>query len=762
MCKHLIINPKSLLLAAILAVSVWSCKDDKPQIHFPGSDPVIPQKEFKHVETITPDTLTFNEGDSAVFRLRTIPYNLLSRDSLTVQIADTAGAKYGYAEIKSYKLDQDSIWNIVMDMKFGMKSGDRISIMVADKDTVIYSDMTVLDRIELPKPEVITYSLEILSDSISAFTKEDMNTYIHLRISPWDALFNDSTSTLSIIDVYGARIATSKIRIKNLAFIPDDSTWNVNLEIVSKRVSSSKVMVKIENPDTTMISDRVDIKRVTMTMTQVKTDNDVIMNYNEKVNTYYVFRPDLKIDYKSQKFMFSHDGDKVTIDGKVMIEGEYNTVDASKPLIVSVWKYNAHKDYNVILNTGLPIVRIDTKGQAVRDRINWVEGASMIIEETDGTISYEGTLALRGRGNGTWDFPKKPYALRLDEKAKILGMHKHKRWILLANYKDRTLLRNDAAFWISRQTDLPYTISGQYVELVWNGVHMGNYYLCEQARIDNHRIDTYDPNLEDPAAGGYFVEIDALYNYYSSKPKDVGFWSKKFNLPYIFKDPDASDINSSSPAFKYFMNMVDSLETILLSDYRVRRHEYEKYLDTDKAIDFALIQELTMNHDAYNTWPKNGPHSTFLYVDSLGKMCFGPIWDFDFHTFMPTCPATNSDDSKSYDLAKEWVVFRTSAKTKTGKYYYEYLLKDPQFKQKVVEHWNKYKYTWLNGFPEYIDRMADQIRISESINWTRWGRKIENTDQNLDQTLPYQEAVDKVKEGFLQRWDWIDTYISAL
>ena len=145
MKKSLLGYLKTLLIAALTAGALWSCQDEKPEIHFP--DPIIPQKEFKHVETITQDTLTFNQGDSVVFRMRTIPVNLLSRQDVTVQVSDTAGSKYEYAQIKSYKLGKDSIWSVVINMTYGMKSGDRISIMVADADTVIYSDETVLDMI---------------------------------------------------------------------------------------------------------------------------------------------------------------------------------------------------------------------------------------------------------------------------------------------------------------------------------------------------------------------------------------------------------------------------------------------------------------------------------------------------------------------------------------------------------------------------------------------------------------------------------------
>ena len=165
MKKSLLTQLQRLLLTAITAGALWACQDEKPEIHFP--DPVIPQKEFKHIETLTPDTLTFREGDSAVFRLRTIPYNLLSRDSITVQVADSAGAKYEYAQIKSYKLGTDSIWDIVMNMTYkeGTQTGDRISIMFADGDTVIYSDETVLNMILKPIP--VYYSLKVLNDSIT-------------------------------------------------------------------------------------------------------------------------------------------------------------------------------------------------------------------------------------------------------------------------------------------------------------------------------------------------------------------------------------------------------------------------------------------------------------------------------------------------------------------------------------------------------------------------------------------------------------------
>lgn len=789
MKKSLLTQLRTLLLTAITAGALWACQDEKPEIHFP--DPVIPQKEFKHIETLTPDTLTFHEGDSAVFRLRTIPYNLLSRDSLTIQVSDTAGAKYEFAEIKSYKLDADSVWNLVLNFKYGMEIGDRISIMVADNDTVIYSDETVLNMILKPVPKY--YSLRILNDSVSGYLRTGVAT-IRLKTDPWNMLFEDSITSIAVVDTAGNAI-DENFSLDSIRFQPADSVWNVYLKNVNRKLTSALLVVNLTHPDTVMVSDPIYFERVSFSMSSVKTGSNVNMKFASATNTYSYCMP-TTTDFTQSKILFVHTGDKVTLGDSVLAEGKYNILDLSKPVKVSLWKYDLHEDYTIRLyNTGLPVVRITASGRGMADfdRSNWVEGITMRIEYPDGTVDYEGTLSMKGRGNGTWHEPKvktlsgqsvskRPYALRLDEKEKILGMHKQKRWILIANYKDRTLLRNDAAYWLSRNTEMPYTVEGQFVELVWNGVHVGNYYLCEQARIDNHRIDIVSPNLSSPRDGGYFMEIDTYYNYgledskWADKGTDIGFWSnwdKGFNLPYIFKDPDEQEIDANSASYRfmhtYIMDMEKAIKMAGKKDPGGSiSHEYEYFLDVDRAIDFLLIQEITLNHDAYNTWPKEGPHSAFLYKDSAGLMCFGPMWDFDYHTFMPTCeqnkPGSNGGwgwNAEKVDLAKSWVILDLSAKTTTGEYYFQYLINDPKFKKRLVERWDMYKDTWRTGFPAYVDEMANKIRTSESYNWSIWGSTNVNDinpngDQNQDLSLSFQNAVNRMKQGFSDRWTWLD------
>jgi hypothetical protein len=163
------------------------------------------------------------------------------------------------------------------------------------------------------------------------------------------------------------------------------------------------------------------------------------------------------------------------------------------------------------VKTGLPVVYVDTQGsRPITSKEEYVKATLKI----KGTEQLEGLDAasceIRGRGNTTWYWPKKPYLIKLDEKQHIFGMHKHKRWVLLANFMDRTLMRNLVSMKVaSMMSNLAWTPGCQPVELVLNGKHVGSYLLIEQVRVDNHRVAitemTPQDNVGDAVTGGYLL-----------------------------------------------------------------------------------------------------------------------------------------------------------------------------------------------------------------------------------------------------------------
>ena len=195
-------------------------------------------------------------------------------------------------------------------------------------------------------------------------------------------------------------------------------------------------------------------------------------------------------------------------------------------------------------------------------------------------------------------------------------------------------------------------------------------------------------------------------------------------------------------AFNYIKQGIRDLETLMKDTDRVKAHEYEAYLDVDTAIDYLIVEELTGNHDFYNTWPSPGAHSAYLYKERGGKLYHGPVWDFDYHVFCP-------------DRTDFW-----AGATQT--LFYPALLKDEKFRARLIERWDLQKDA-LKQLPAYIDEQADRIRLSESYNHVMWPILDEiNWNENGDTHMTFQESVDRIKKAFLDKWEWMDRNIRYL
>lgn len=522
--------------------------------------------------------------------------------------------------------------------------------------------------------------------------------------------------------------------------------------------------------------------------------------------TITVTTPTLDRSHLVLSYEFS--GESLLANGLAVESGE-TPIDVTKPVTLTVRDGSHGKNYTLTAkNTGLPIVRITTTGFDLAQlekymnslqnddgknttdhpygtdyRIwlpdddgivtlpdangrlsgNKVEGSVTVrIEDAEGgpgmTIDkkgvYEVVTQIKGRGNYTWKWDKKPYALKLDKKSKVLGMPAHKRWILLANWRDHTLLRNDATFELSRRAGLPYTVQGQFVELEFNGEYRGNYYLCEQIKIDENRVNITP--LEDDfndLSGGYLMEIDSYWDEINK------FKSEYFTLNYMFKEPDedpaAEGFDSRfQDGYTWMENYINEFEKVLKTKSAVvERKEYEQYLDVDSAIKFMLVNELSGNRDFFQNGTHSGPHSTYLYKDKGGKIFMGPGWDFDYETFIPY----KWYDGRGYARSYSWRGF-----DKTG-YYYYFLCANQDFVNEVKSIWNTKKSSF-QSLTNYIDTMVGKISLSQQFDKEKWPfHNEENRDDNHDYAgYSYEEAIELMKDSFTSKFVWMDGEINSL
>lgn len=360
---------------------------------------------------------------------------------------------------------------------------------------------------------------------------------------------------------------------------------------------------------------------------------------------------------------------------------------------------------------GLPAIYIDTPAHCgIGSKDVWVEGATIKVVYPDGTEESLGSTSIKGRGNSTWwNYPKKPYTLKLESKKSVLGMPKDKRWNLLANWMDRTDLRNDVAFEISRRTkSLAWTPRGRFVEFYLNGKHQGNYYLCEKIKISSDRVDAGDK--------GWIVELDVYYDEVNK------FRSSLLDLPVNVKDPDDDELTPE---------MFASIkETFNAAEAAVCSGAYESLIDVDSFIDFWFVQELAFN------WEPNHPKSTYMYLGRDGSIHAGPVWDFDWETFKP-------NDSK----------FRTRDAVWYGR-----LFADPAFVRRVKEKWAESR-AGFETIPEYIDSVYSYVSASVKADAQMWP-----IDQSVngDERMTVDNAVSRMRRNYVYRFNWLDAAIDRL
>ena len=313
-------------------------------------------------------------------------------------------------------------------------------------------------------------------------------------------------------------------------------------------------------------------------------------------------------------------------------------------------------------------------------------------------------------------------------------MPKHKRWVLLANWMDRTLLRNDIAFEMGRRV-MEWAPRGKFVEVYLNGKHQGCYYLCEQIKVDKNRvnIDELDEDSDftddSQVTGGYILEFDV----YGPNDEINYFYTKIKNYPVTIKEPDEEIITSwEHLGYSYIQEYVNNIEQILEDDKSnlSQWNKVEELIDIKSYIDWWLIHELTGNNEPLH------PKSSYMYKKRNGKLYAGPVWDFDWGTFKPNMNSINL----------------------TSTLWYGYLFKYSEFRAAVKIRWEEFK-PIFESIDNYITKQATKIHISNEVNILKWPISL---SVNGDESLPYNEAIARMKSSYSNRIIIVDTFINNL
>ena len=234
--------------------------------------------------------------------------------------------------------------------------------------------------------------------------------------------------------------------------------------------------------------------------------------------------------------------------------------------------------------TDLPTIYIETfDGYGIYSKEYYKYCKLHYVDEADNVTSYD-SVSIRGRGNSTWNMAKKPYKLKFNNKEKFLGKGyaKAKKWTLLANAGDKTMMRNAITSAMGEFTTLKFNPAAKFVDMVLNDEYVGTYQISDQVDVRPHRVNIeeqpYPITDSTNITGGYLLEVDGFKDGNS-------FTSSTYSAPVRIHYPEDEEIDRTQT--NYIRNHVNAFEKALASaDFTDSVKGYKAYVDTTSLIDW--------------------------------------------------------------------------------------------------------------------------------------------------------------------------------
>lgn len=402
--------------------------------------------------------------------------------------------------------------------------------------------------------------------------------------------------------------------------------------------------------------------------------------------------------------------------------------------------------------TNLPTVSIrTTSGSDVTSKDYEIEANVTITY--DGCRIQEYPILIRGRGNASWSFPKKPYRIKFNDgkshhifkDSPLQTPAKAKKWTLINNYGDKTLMRNILAFEMSRRLGMPYTPYCQPVDVILNGEYKGCYQLCDQISVDPARVPVTEmeptDNEEPELTGGYLLEVDAYAG------NETSWFSSSRGMPVTIKSPTDDEITSKQKT--YIRNNFNKMESaVWSSNYTNETTGYRSRLDVESFLRHFIVGEFSGNIDTY--W------STYMYKERNSDVyTVSPCWDFDL---------AFDNDSRIYPVSNrsDWV-FRSGGSSANGmSSFVSRILSDKYADTRLKAIWKDMRKSGAfskESMVAYLDSMERELDASQRLNFIRWPILNQTVHMNVMALGSYKAEVQLVRDYLNTRIDWIDDYL---
>ena len=377
--------------------------------------------------------------------------------------------------------------------------------------------------------------------------------------------------------------------------------------------------------------------------------------------------------------------------------------------------------------TNIPLIVVNTEGK-IDLNIKTEKTECNVIIIDNGKITTKQTGTIRIRGNSSKNLEKKSFQINLDKKEKILGMPaKAKKWGLLANHMDKSLIRNLVAFKISSMLGQKYSPACKSVDLIIDGSFEGNYIICDKIEKGKNRVELDDmdetcndyPNI----TGGYLMEIDGF-----AYQEPYHFTSKK-GVKVTIKYPETTKNQTA-----YLKEWFDEIEENIYTNQKVENIDLETFSQ------FFILNEFCADIDS--VW------SSYYVTKQRNdeKLYFGPAWDFDLSL---------DNDKRLYPTnSREKWIFNYGLSAGTFRQFISKLMSCESTLNSVQKKWED---VTTNDFTkekifEFIEEQIKYLDESQKLNFKRW--KVLNKILQYEAVArgSYEEEIKHLKEYIEERF----------
>ena len=372
----------------------------------------------------------------------------------------------------------------------------------------------------------------------------------------------------------------------------------------------------------------------------------------------------------------------------------------------------------------LPVMYIETQNhRPITSKTVYVPGSYYIVDSQNPAMNVGSQdsplpLEVRGRGHSSWKGAKKPYKIKLGEKAGLLGMGSNKHWALLKFYEPTVVGMN-----LGEMFGMDWTPSTRPLEVVLNGDYLGLYLLTETNRIAKNRLNIYEqPNWnvdENTIPYGWLVEVD---NYV--EPNQIMFKeNSKWNINITYHSPDSL----SAPQKTWLLNEFKAINEAIYSDDKTGS-TWENLIDVDAMARYFIIQEVLDNSDGFHG-------SFYLHKDMEddARWVAGPLWDL----------ACNQREKTDY-------TFRMKTSYGFTPHWIEELIKDEDFCLAVRLAWSEFYPHRVQQWMDYIDDHLLPCREAFEQEKIRW---------NYTSSATLDDRVDRLKSALIANVEWFNAHL---